>query len=146
MTKMPKFSELTPEECLALLARHHVGRLAFTFHDRVNIEPISYIVDEDWIYGRTAPGTKLMTLEHHPWVAFEVDEIHGQFDWKSVVARGTVYYLTPSRVETEAYDKGVALLRQIDPRALTHDDLVPERTTLFRIHIDRLTGRRAEMH
>lgn len=142
---IPRFSDLTADECEELLARHHSGRLAFTFHDRVDIEPITYVLEGDWIYGRTAPGTKLRMLSHHPWVAFEVDEIEGPFDWRSVVARGTVYFLTRHHFDTITFDRAVMLLRTIDPRILTDEDLVPERTTLFRIHIDRLTGRRAEM-
>ena len=56
-------------------SRAHVGRLAFTFHDRVDIEPISHVYSEGWVYARTSPGTKLTTVKHHPWVAFEVDEV-----------------------------------------------------------------------
>ena len=36
----PVFYELPRGEALQLLANHHVGRLAFTFRDRVDIEPI----------------------------------------------------------------------------------------------------------
>jgi uncharacterized protein len=141
-TNPPRFRLLTQMECRALIARHHAGRLAFTFHDRVDIEPISYVFTDEWLYARTAPGTKLAKLAHNPWVALEVDEIAGPFDWQSVVAHGTAYFITP-RADRAVYDEATKQLRTIDPRALTHDDLVPERTTLFRIHLDSLTGRAA---
>ena len=92
---VPTFRELTPEECEALLAVNHVGRLAFSFKDRTDIEPIHYVFDNGWIFGRTAEGSKLDTIGHHPYVAFEVDEVHAIFDWRSVVAHGTVYLLSP---------------------------------------------------
>jgi nitroimidazol reductase NimA-like FMN-containing flavoprotein (pyridoxamine 5'-phosphate oxidase superfamily) len=139
---LPVFRTLGDGECRDLLASHHIGRLAFTFHDRVDIEPISYVYSDGWLYCRTAPGTKLAKLAHHPWVALEVDEISGPFDWQSVVAHGTAYFFTPGR-EDAHYNAAVKALRMIDPRALTHEDLVPERTMLFRIHIDSLTGRGA---
>jgi nitroimidazol reductase NimA-like FMN-containing flavoprotein (pyridoxamine 5'-phosphate oxidase superfamily) len=139
----PRFRSMRPGQCRALLRRHHAGRLAFTFRDRVDIEPISYVFDGRWLYARTAPGTKLTRLRHNPWVAFEVDEIDGPFDWRSVVVKGTAYFVSPATLDQTEHDRAVALLRSIDPRALTHRDLVPERTTLFRIHIDSLIGRAA---
>jgi nitroimidazol reductase NimA-like FMN-containing flavoprotein (pyridoxamine 5'-phosphate oxidase superfamily) len=140
---LPRFRTLTDRECRALLRRHHVGRLGFTFRDKVDVEPISYVLNSEWLYARTAPGTKLLQLSHNPWVAFEVDEVTGPFDWGSVVAHGTAYFLTAGGLDESGYDKAVKVLRSIDPRALTHEDLIPERTTLFRIHIDSMTGRAA---
>jgi hypothetical protein len=52
--------------------------------------------------------------------------------------------LTPDLADAATRDEALALLRRIDPRILTDDDVAPERTTLFRVHIDDITGRRAE--
>jgi uncharacterized protein len=144
--KHPIFSELPRDEAIALLARNHVGRLAFSFHDRVDIEPISYVYADGWLYARTSPGTKLTTVHHSPWVAFEVDEVHDRFHWQSVVARGTIYFLDPERGEHERkeYDLAVARLRSVDAHALTDEDATPGRRILFRIHTDDITGRQSE--
>ena len=144
-TNRPTFTELSRSECVELLRRNHVGRLAFSFHDRVDIEPLSYVFAEDWLYGRTSPGTKLTTVRHHPWIAFEVDEIEGRFDWRSVVVHGGLYLLEPQGGdrEREAYSAAVAVLREVDDGALTTGDPTPHRTSLFRIHADEITGRRA---
>jgi uncharacterized protein len=141
----PTFSELSRDDAIALLGRHHVGRLAFTFHDRVDIEPISYVYADGWVYVRTSPGTKLTTVHHHPWVAFQVDEITSRFDWQSVVLRGSIFFLDPNRgaVEREAYDTALRVLRAADADALTEADPTPHRQALFRIHADEITGRRA---
>ena len=64
-------------EIEAMLKSHRYGRLAFSFRDRVDIEPIHYVYEAGWLYGRTSPGTKLTVLAHHPWVAFEIDEVRG---------------------------------------------------------------------
>src|SRR5215475_4416524 len=93
--KRPFFAELSREDAIALLDRNHVARLAYSFHDRVDIEPIGYVYRDGWIYARTSPGTKLDTAQHHPWVALEVDEVRGPLDWRSVVVRGKVYFLEP---------------------------------------------------
>jgi nitroimidazol reductase NimA-like FMN-containing flavoprotein (pyridoxamine 5'-phosphate oxidase superfamily) len=145
LTNRPTFSELPRPECVEVLHRNHVGRLAFTFHDRVDIEPISYVFADEWLYGRTSPGTKLATVRHHPWVAFEVDEIEGRFDWRSVVVHGAMYLLAPDggEREREAYATAIHLLRHVDAEALTPGDPTPFRTTLFRIHADDMVGRAA---
>jgi uncharacterized protein len=143
LTDRPTFSELPPHDCVELLRRNHVGRLAFTFHDRVDIEPISYVFADQWLYGRTSPGTKLATVRHHPWVAFEVDEVEGRFDWRSVVLHGAMYLLAPDGGdrERETYETAVELLRHVDADALTAGDPTPFRTTIFRIHADDMVGR-----
>ncbi|HXT17337.1 MAG TPA: pyridoxamine 5'-phosphate oxidase family protein [Gemmatimonadaceae bacterium] len=145
LTSRPRFGELPAHDAIALLGRNHVGRLAFTFHDRVDIEPISYAYDERYIYARTSPGTKLTTMQHHPWVAFEVDEVEGQYDWRSVTVRGALYFLEPagSDRDREAYDHAVEVLRAVDAEALTAGDPAPHRTRVFRIFVDELTGRQA---
>jgi len=144
-THRPVLGELDRETAEAILRRNHVGRLAFTFRDRVDIEPIHYIYAHEWLYGRTSAGTKLTTLHHHPWVAFEVDEIESAVEWRSVVIHGTVYFLSPegSDREREAYETAVEQLRSLYPDALTAKDAVPHRNVLFRIHVDDVVGRRS---
>ena len=141
----PTFSELPRDETIALIERNHVGRLAFTFHDRVDIEPISYVYADGWLYARTSEGAKLGTLRHHPWVAFEVDEVESHFDWRSAVVRGTIYFLDPERSAQEGQEYGAAveLLQSFDPEAFTEADETPFRRAVFRIHADEITGRRA---
>ena len=141
----PRFRDLDERECRALLARNHVGRLAYSFRDRVGIEPVSYVLDADWLYGRTSPSEKLDVIRRSRWVAFQVDEIQGVFEWQSVVAHGGFYMLDPDGApdELEAREKAVALLRRLIPETGTPADPVPHRNILFRIHVDRLEGRRA---
>src|SRR6476659_6971000 len=76
----PRIRELTRDEMEALLTRNNVGRIAYAFKDRVDIEPINYVYKDGWVYCRTSHGSKLETMEHHRWVAFEVDEVRGLFD------------------------------------------------------------------
>ena len=142
-TPSPEFVRLSEPEARAVLARHHVGRIAYSFHDHVDIEPIHYVVDGNWIYGRTSIGTKIATLAHHPWCAFEVDEVRDTFDWESAVVKGTFHLLDPQAGSPDAYGRAVALLRQLVPGTLAADDPAPHRIVLFGIHIDEITGRAA---
>ena len=137
--------ELSREAGLRLLAEHHIGRIAFTFRDRVDIEPISYVYADGWIWARTSPGTKLTTVSHHPFVAFEIDDIRSPSDWRSVVVHGTIYFIDPARGEEDRalHDQAVGHLRSIDADALTDDDSAPHRQQLFRIYVDEVTARSA---
>jgi nitroimidazol reductase NimA-like FMN-containing flavoprotein (pyridoxamine 5'-phosphate oxidase superfamily) len=139
----PVFRDLTREESESVLTCNHVGRLAFSFRDVVDIRPLHYVFDDRWLFGRTSPGDKLTTLQHHQWVAFEVDEIAGPFDWKSVVAHGTFYSLEPggSEVDQKLYERGLEAVKSLSPAALTPDDPTPFRTELFGISLDTVTGR-----
>jgi len=141
----PTFRSLTKEESTELLRRNHVGRLAFTFHDRVDVQPVNYVYDAGWLFGRTSDGAKLMTLAHNQWLAFEVDEVRGPFDWASVVARGAFRRIDPDGPPREraAAARAVRLLRAIVPETYTADDPAGFRTVLFRILIDEMTGRAA---
>jgi hypothetical protein len=139
----PSFRDLTFDEIEEMLLTHRFGRLAFTFHDRVDIEPIHFVYEEGWVYARTGPGTKLTVLAHHPWVAFEIDDVRGSFDWRSVVVKGTVYFVEPNGSADPTYERTVRVLRRVMPEIFTVDDPAPSRTVLLRIHIDEMHGRAA---
>lgn len=141
----PTFRELDARECEELLARHRVGRLATAHKDRVDIVPVHYVFEDGWVYGRTAVGSKLETVVHNRWVAFEVDEVDALFDWRSVVIKGGFYILRKegSAHEQEIYQKGVGIVRRLVPEAFTANDPLPERAIIFRIHVDEMTGRAA---
>jgi nitroimidazol reductase NimA-like FMN-containing flavoprotein (pyridoxamine 5'-phosphate oxidase superfamily) len=139
-TGEPKFRDLTREQAIGILARNQVGRLAFSFHDAVDIRPIHYVYDNGWIFGRTSVSDKLVTLRHNQWVAFEVDEIESQFNWVSVVVRGSFYPADPGG-DSSFYGRAVSQVRRINPRAFTDDDPTAFRTEVWAIHIDSITGK-----
>jgi nitroimidazol reductase NimA-like FMN-containing flavoprotein (pyridoxamine 5'-phosphate oxidase superfamily) len=141
----PLIHELSQAACLALLARRDVGRLAFSFNDRVDIQPVHYVYDAHWIYGRTSEGAKLVTLAHNRWVAFETDEVSGPFDWASVVVHGTFQRLDGhvTRAEAAVAAHAETLLRRIVPATLTSADPVPHRMVLFRVSVGEISGRSA---
>jgi uncharacterized protein len=142
----PTIRQLDQAEIEAMLGRHHVGRIAYTFHDRVGIEPISFVYADRGIFCRTSSGAKLETLRHHPWVAFEIDEVDGPYDWRSVVAHGTAQLLSldGTGFERDRYVRAVELLRRLEPETFETADPVPFRTTVLRINVDELTGREAQ--
>lgn len=141
----PSFRTLDPTECEQLLSRNHVARIAYSFHDRVDIEPVHYVYDRGSMFGRTSPGSKLTTLTHNHWMAAEVDEVDGLFEWRSVVVHGSLYTVSPDvpGAEAAAWARGIELLRALIPETGTDDDPVRFRSIIFEIRIEEMSGREA---
>jgi uncharacterized protein len=141
------FREMSRDEIDAMLLRNRVGRLAFSVHDRVDIQPIHYVYEGGWLYGRTSEGDKITTLQHNQWIAFEVDEVTGLFDWRSIVIHGSFWIIHPrgSPHAEELWTKAAELMGGLVPGALTESDPVAFRHTLFRIAVSDVRGREATM-
>ena len=137
----PTIRDLTQDQSLALLRRRNVGRIAFSLRDRVDIEPINYVSDGSWIFGRTSKGTKLSTLLHNPWCAFETDEFTDMFEWSSVVVKGAFSLLDPEVGSPDTYRRAEGLLRTLVPGTFTAHDPMPHRDIIFGIFVDTITGK-----
>ncbi len=119
------------EECVLLLGRGRIGRLALTSGALPFVVPVNFLLDGDQIVLRTSSGTKLERAVDHAVVAFEVDEIDliSHTGW-SVVVTGVAREVT-------------------DPAALARLQLLPiphwapEGGDHFvTLSLDLLTGRR----
>lgn len=143
----PRIRELDGAEIAAVLRRNNVGRIAYTLGDHVDIEPIHYVFHDGVLYGRTSPGTKLTSLWRDPVVAFEVDEVDGPLEWRSVVVHGAFHRVSADGPHDRgrAYDRAVEVLRRFSPEAFTPDDPFPDRTVVFRVPVQRATGRASRL-
>ena len=141
----PFFRKLTPSSMKKLLERNHIGRIAFAVEGHVELQPVHYVYADGALYGRTSFGAKYVAWMHRPFVAFEVDESEGLYDWRSVVARGTVYMLLPrgTTAEKKDYVKATRLIKERQPLAFGPRDPTPYRSVVFRIFINEMTGREA---
>jgi uncharacterized protein len=142
----PHFRTLSRGECEQILSRNHVGRLAYAWKNHVDIEPLHYVLDRAWLYGRTSAGTKIDVTGQQWWpVAFEVDELEGLFQWRSVVVHGGFYVIPEEGAEWHeaVRTKGLEVLRTLIPETFTAEDPAPQRTLLFRISVQEIEGREA---
>src|SRR5256885_9728728 len=60
---------LRSQEMEAVLSRNWVARLAFCWKNHVDIEPIYYVYEKPWLFGRTSVGAKLVAMAHNEWCA-----------------------------------------------------------------------------
>lgn len=127
-----EYEELSGQECLALLAHCHFGRLAAVVDGKPLIFPVNYALEADAVVFRTAPGTKLAGAGFGP-VAFEIDRVSEETrtGW-SVVVQGVGTEIT------HALDHRSESLRRLDLQAW-----VPgEQAHWVSIQAESITGRR----
>lgn len=121
-------------ECLALLRREVVGRLAVVIDGKPEIFPVNYFLDDhDMVVFQTDAGAKLAGAVGHA-VAFEVDQLDRatRSGW-SVVVQGTAHQVPLSDappLRARSSSEGAAPW----PR--------PRRPYLIRISPDVVSGRR----
>jgi uncharacterized protein len=85
---------LDDDECIELLTRHRLGRLAFIVEEQAVIFPVNYVYDGTSVVIRTAPGFK---LEEAPFraAAFEIDDANPEGNWGwSVMVQGPCFDVT----------------------------------------------------
>ncbi len=148
----PRFRLLPGEECESLLARHRVGRIAFARGNRVDIIPLHYVFADGVLCGRTERGTRLERTSRNfanAWpAAFEVDEVEGLFDWRSVVVHGNLHAATPGDAEWQRnkpdWEMALRSFRTLIPEAFSDDgDPTPFRGVLIRLDVAAISGREA---
>lgn len=95
-----RLEELRRDECLALLSRNHLGRLAVVVGGRPLVFPVNYCLDGDRVVFRTDTGTKLHGALGGP-VAFEIDGVdtlyHG--GWSVLVVGDAEEIVEPAERE-----------------------------------------------
>ncbi|MBA3269928.1 MAG: pyridoxamine 5'-phosphate oxidase family protein [Acidobacteria bacterium] len=98
--------ELTRPECLDVLRRSHVGRLACARDSQPYIVPISFDFDGDdaCLYSFSTVGQKIHWMRDNPKVAVEVDDIVDRFNWTTIVM-------------SRFYDEPATSVRRREPKA-----------------------------
>ena len=142
--------ELTRKECIDVLIRLSVGRLGCAHDNQPYIVPFDFAYHDAHLYSVAALGQKIAWMRENPLVCVEADEIVDHSHWTSVVVQGR-YEELPDTPEWSA-DRATAytlLHRRAtwwEPACVGQSNLgVVEQVVpvYYRIHIERVTGRRA---
>jgi nitroimidazol reductase NimA-like FMN-containing flavoprotein (pyridoxamine 5'-phosphate oxidase superfamily) len=141
--------ELSPDDCAEVLSRNHLGRLACSRHDQPYIVPIlfSFDAERNCLYAFSTIGQKIAWMRENPQVCLEVEEIGDQSHWLTVLVIGRYEEIHQDPKETAARKRADELFRQRRewwlPGAAKAQSGEHEHVVIYRIQIDRLTGRRA---
>ena len=122
---------LDETECLLLLGRTNLGRLAAVVDGRPVVFPVNFRRDGKSVVFRTDEGTKLDAAVQNAPVAFEVDEVDPQYrsGW-SVVVSGRAAGIVDSEELEEAQHLSL------------HPWAVGVKSRYVRITPEQITGRR----
>ncbi len=89
---------LAERDCIELLARQVLGRVAVVVEGRARVFPVNYVLDGGHIVFRTDEGTKLDAARAGAVVTFEIDQSDPLYHtgW-SVMATGPLETVTDSQ-------------------------------------------------
>lgn len=142
--------ELSSAECAEVLARVRLGRLACARDGQPYIVPIHFSFDGEHrcVYGFSLVGQKIAWMRENPLVCLEVEEMPDTGGWRTVLAFGRYEELDDSPAAVTYRERAEALFGERNRWWLPAAAKVagrPERhaVVVYRIAIDRLTGRRA---
>jgi len=142
--------KMTEAECLSILTRTRVGRLACAHVNQPYIVPIYFAYEQPYLYAFTTPGQKIEWMRYNPLVCLEVDEVEDNEHWTSVVIFGRYEDLRempiwkdPSLHALELLNKNAGWWEPGCASAAERDSAQPLIPVFYRIRIDRISGRRA---
>jgi uncharacterized protein len=142
--------DLTAAECRDVLARSSVARLACARADQPYVVPIFFSFDahDDCLYGFSTLGQKIDWMRGNPKVCVEVDEIGGQNQWTTIVVFGRYEEVGDSSEHAATRHRAYDLFQErrqwwLPAAAKLRGGEEHHSPVVYRIHISRMTGRRA---
>ena len=127
----PRVEILDDDECLQLLSRQPIGRIALTSGALPVVLPVNFVAMDHTIVFASEPGLKLHAARARQVACFEVDghDVHDHSGW-SVLATGQLSEIRdPDRLKA-------ARRLPLSPWAISHPDHFVE------LPIELLSGRR----
>ncbi|MGO4440161.1 pyridoxamine 5'-phosphate oxidase family protein [Rhizobium sp. RAF56] len=102
---------MSNDECIALIKRKWLARLACADGNVPYVVPVQYVCAGDKLYVFTLPGKKLKIMRKNPHVCVLIDQLKSKHSWKSVVIDARFIDLSGEECREEK-DQAWALLAQ----------------------------------
>jgi nitroimidazol reductase NimA-like FMN-containing flavoprotein (pyridoxamine 5'-phosphate oxidase superfamily) len=140
-----QYRAMTVGEVDLHLTRNQLARVVYSRQDQLDIELVSYVYEDGWMYGHTGDRHDIEMSESGWWpVSIGVEEVVEGWGWRSVVVHGGFHTLDPQGFpwEREAVTKALELLSARiaywSPKELTVA-ILPG--TLFRVRVENFSAR-----
>jgi nitroimidazol reductase NimA-like FMN-containing flavoprotein (pyridoxamine 5'-phosphate oxidase superfamily) len=138
--------EMSDAECRTMLEAAQVARLGCALNGQPYIVPIHVQVEGNFVYGYATLGQKIEWMRQNPQVCLEVDDLATAAQWASLVIVGhyeelphAVEYKEERLIAERLFQKRPMWWEPASVPLAGHVQRVP---VVFRIRIDRITGRR----
>jgi nitroimidazol reductase NimA-like FMN-containing flavoprotein (pyridoxamine 5'-phosphate oxidase superfamily) len=79
---------LNHEQIDFVLRSQIVGHIGCHDEGKIYVVPVTYVYDEQYIYGHTQEGSKVRMMRKNPQVCIQVEAIQNMANWQSVVIQG----------------------------------------------------------
>lgn len=142
--------ELSSGACADFLKGMSLGRLGCARENQPYVVPISFSFDDErnCVYAFSPLGQKVEWMRENPKVCLEVSEIQDKNHWTTVLVTGRYQEISRDSAEADARARAEQMFREREAwwlpaagRVLTREF---EAIVLYRIQIDRLSGRRTD--
>ncbi len=132
---------LNDTETRELITACKVGRLGCVVNGEPYVVPINYLFEDGAIYGHSLLGQKIRALRACPRACLQVDQIDGEFRWRSAIAFGSFEEVCVEREREQVLHKLLQSFPLLTPveSVISKDTASPE-VIVFRICVDRVTG------
>lgn len=135
-----------------VLTSNILGRIGCTDGTKTYVVPVNYVFDGKYIIAHSVLGMKIHMMRKNPKVCFEVDEMKGLTNWKSVIIWGEYQELTDERDRYSAMKLFVDRTMHMKisetaiPPEISGQRLHPRspgniKPIVYRIVIEEMTGR-----
>ncbi|MBT8183889.1 MAG: pyridoxamine 5'-phosphate oxidase family protein [Eudoraea sp.] len=146
------FGNLAADECLDLLSKNYIGRLAFISGTTPYITPITYYYDADnnCIVSYSSEGHKVDAMRASHSVVLQVDEIRTIQEWQSVLVHGEYEELKGSTAKfylhkfAQGVQETIALKEGSGPKFISDFSSRLTQTSIpivYRISITEVSGK-----
>lgn len=141
--------ELSADQCAEILKRSELGHLACARHNQPYIVPIhfSYDAEERCLYAFSGAGQKIQWMRDNPKVCVEIEDIADKNNWTTVLVFGEYQELEDTPDEAGARRRAQELFQARPewwyPAASRTDRREHHAMVIYRIRVDRMSGRRA---
>ena len=141
--------DLTRAECEDVLERESLGRLACSHDGQPYIVPIHFSYDPDrrCLYAFSTVGQKIAWMRENPRVCVELEDIADKNHWTTVIVFGRYEEISDGSEGPETRERIWKQFQQRPewwfPAAAKLSSGERHAMVVYRIRIDRITGRRA---
>ena len=132
--------ELSAEDCRRLLAEGRVAHVAQNDRGVPYVTPLSYVLRDDDVVFRTAPGRRMEALQRDPRVCIEVSRASTS-GWQSVILWGTARIVDDPSFEAAVVSALVAKYHRGTVLGFTAPGGFPEDRLVVAVTPEEITGR-----
>ena len=133
--------QMSEAEAAEVLRRNRVARLGCVVGGYPYVVPVGYLYDGRSAYSHSLPGQKIAALRADPRACLQVDEIEGDWDWRSVLAFGDYQEIAGEEERAHVLNGLLASFPRLTPvESVISQGSDTPRVIVYRIRIRGISG------